>query len=383
MKDAVETLLGETRATATQRVLHRLRGYVEQETPSGAGAACTALVRQIAVEAEALGGTIKELDAGPMGINLRAEFGAVREPAAPHLLVLGHIDTVHPKGTLARQPFQVADERATGPGIYDMKAGVALMIGALALLRRTGRVPQRRVVLLITCDEEVGSATSRPHIEAEAAGAAAVLVPEPSLSGGRAKTSRKGVATYQLTAHGRAAHAGVEPEKGVNAIVELAHQLTRLPELTDADGTTVSVGTMQGGTATNVIPALATAAIDVRFPNAAADQRVRAALQNLEPRLPGARLELEQTDWRPPLVRNEGVVALYRRARELANELGFELGEGGTGGGSDGCLTAALGIPTLDGLGPQGGGAHSVDEHVLVADLPFRLAFFSLLLEQL
>jgi glutamate carboxypeptidase len=264
-----------------------------------------------------------------------------------------------------------------------MKVGLALMIEALALLRRGGRVPNRRVVLFVTCDEEVGSHTSRAYIEEAARGAFAVLVPEPSLPGGRAKTSRKGVATYRLTAHGRAAHAGVEPEKGVNAIAELAHHITGLGQLADADGTTVSVGTVSGGTATNVIPAAASGTIDVRFPTMAARERVQNELSSLQPVTAGARLELEETDWRPPLERSEGVIALYQRARALAAELGFDLGEGGTGGGSDGCFTAALGIPTLDGLGAQGGGAHASDEHVLLADLPFRLAFYSLLLEQL
>jgi glutamate carboxypeptidase len=383
MSDPVEELLGESRATAAQRVLHRLRSYVEQETPSGNDERCRALAQQVAVECETLGALIQNIEANENRLHIRAEFGAVRDPTAAHLLVIGHIDTVHPEGTLARQPFEVTAERASGPGIYDMKAGVALMVEALALLRRNGRVPHRRVVLLITCDEEIGSGTSREHIEAAARDAEYVLVPEPALSGGRAKTSRKGVATYRLTAHGRAAHAGVEPEKGVNAIIELAHQLTRLPELNDGDGTTVTVGEIRGGTATNVIPALATAAIDVRFPTQAADVRVHEALAHLEPRNKAARLELEQTDWRPPLERNEGVIALYEQARTLASELDFDLGEGGTGGGSDGCFTAALGVPTLDGLGPQGGGAHAIDEHVLVADLPLRLAFYALMLERL
>ncbi len=383
MRDRTEVLLGEGRSTASQRVLHRLRSYVERETPSGNAESIMHLARQIAVETETLGARVTEVPAGNMGVHLRAEFGAVRDPAAPHLLVIGHIDTVHPLGTLARQRYAVTAERASGPGIYDMKAGVALMIEALALLKRSGRVPHRRVVLLITCDEEVGSGTSREHIEAAALGAHAVLVPEPALPGGRAKTSRKGVATYQLNAHGRAAHAGVEPEKGVNAILEIAGHLTRLPELSDSDGTTVTVGTVSGGTATNVIPAFATASIDVRFPSRAADLRVHDALKSLVPHHAGARLEVVQTDWRPPLERTEGVVALYQRARALAGELDFELGEGGTGGGSDGCFTAALGIPTLDGLGPQGGGAHAIDEHILLSDVPFRLAFYSLLLERL
>ena len=383
MSTAIEQRLGEPSGDAIRRVLKRLGSYVERETPSGDGAACSALAQQIAREAEGLGARVTLLDAPNMGLHVRAEFAAANDNAAPHLLVLAHLDTVHPKGTLTRQPFKVTSERASGPGIYDMKAGVALMMEALDLLGRIRRTPNRPIVLLVTCDEEVGSHTSRALIEAAAVGAHAVLVPEPSLSNGRAKTSRKGVATYRLSAHGRAAHAGVEPEKGVNAIIELAHHITALPQLADADGTTVTVGTVSGGSATNVIPASASATIDVRFPTMAARTRVQEALRGLQPKTAGARLELQETEWRPPLERTAAVVALYQEARALAAELRFDLGEGGTGGGSDGCFTAALGIPTLDGLGAQGGGAHAVDEHVLVADLPFRLAFFSLLLERL
>ena len=383
MADAIEAILGETREAAARRVLARLRSYVEHESPSGDHARCAALAERIAADARALGGIVDLLDAPEVGRHVRAEFAANKD-AQPPLLVLGHLDTVHPVGTLARQPFEAQNHRVCGPGIYDMKAGVALMLEAIGLLQRSGRKNERRIVLLVTCDEEVGSHTGRPHIEAAARGAHAVLVPEPSLADGSVKTSRKGVATYRLTAHGRAAHAGIEPEKGVNAVVELAHQVIALQQIAAqfADGS-ITVGTVSGGTATNVVPALAAASVDVRFATIADGDQIDAALKRLAPHTPGSRIEIEQTDWRPPLERTPGVVALYDRARALAATLGMELGEGGTGGGSDGCLTAALGVPTLDGLGPRGGGAHSVYEHVLIDDLPFRLAFYSHLLEQL
>ncbi|HSL71697.1 MAG TPA: M20 family metallopeptidase [Longimicrobiales bacterium] len=382
MADAIEAVLGETREAAARRVLARLRSYVEHESPSGDHARCAALAERIASDARTLGANANLLDAPGMGRHVRAEFAANQD--APPLLVLGHLDTVHPVGTLERQPFTTLNHRACGPGIYDMKAGVALMLEAIALLQRSGRKNARRIVLLVTCDEEIGSHTGRPHIEAAARGAHAVLVPEPSLADGSVKTSRKGVATYRLTAHGRAAHAGIEPEKGVNAVVELAHQVLALQQIAAqfADGS-ITVGTVSGGTATNVVPALATASVDVRFASIAAGERIDTELNKIAPRTSGARVEVERTDWRPPLERSPGVVALYERARGIAETLGMQLGEGGTGGGSDGCLTAALGVPTLDGLGPRGGGAHSVDEHVLIDDLPFRLAFYSRLLEEL
>ena len=369
-------------APDTQRVLARLQRYVEHESPSGDVSRCLVLAELIAGDLRALGAQVTLLDATSMGAHVLAEFP--HDGREKHLLVLGHLDTVHPAGTLELQPFVTAPEYTSGPGIFDMKSGVALMIEALALLERTGRTTQRPIRLLITCDEEVGSHTSRSLIESNARGAQAVLVPEPSLPGGKAKTSRKGVASYRLTAHGRAAHAGIEPERGINAITELIQQILAVHALEDTQrGTTVNVSTIKGGTASNVIPAEATASIDVRFAQAEEGERIDRALFALKPHLPGATLDLVQVDTRPPLERTAAVVALYEQARGIAAGLEFDLGEGGTGGGSDGCLTAALGIPTLDGLGPQGGGAHARDEHILTSDLPFRLAFYAALLEQL
>ncbi len=376
------SVAGPLTDATTERVLARLRRYVEQESPSGDTERCTRLAHVVASDLRDLGAQVSLLPAPGQGLHVLAQFPPVNE--SEHLLILGHLDTVHPVGTLSQLPFAVNEERATGPGIFDMKAGLALMIEALATLRRSGRSTARPVRMLVTCDEEVGSHTARAVIEEQARGAHAVLVPEPALPGGRAKTSRKGVATYRLTTHGRAAHAGIEPERGVNAIDELVHQLLAVQALAEPSlGTTVLVSTVNGGTVSNVVPAQATATIDARFSLTTEGERIQRALLALTPHDARAGLDVQQVDTRPPLERTPAVVVLFERARALAAALGFALGEGDTGGGSDGCLTAALGIATLDGIGPQGGGAHAADEHIRVQDLPFRLAFYASLLEQL
>jgi glutamate carboxypeptidase len=367
---------------ATARGLARLRRYVEHESPSGDVERCTGLAEVIAADLLELGAEVSLIDAPGMGKHVQAQFP---HPATGRpLLVLGHLDTVHPVGTLARQPFQLLADRATGPGIYDMKAGVAFMMEALATLKRDARSTRRPVRMLVTCDEEVGSPTSRALIQDLARDTEAVLVPEPSLADGGVKTARKGVASYRMTVHGRAAHAGIEPERGISAISEMAHQIMAVQALADPVlGTQVLVTTIHGGTASNVVPAQVVAAVDVRFAQRVEGDRVRRELLTLAPRDGHARIEITQTDSRPPLERTDAVAALYQRARKIAASMSHELHEGATGGGSDGCLTAALGIPTLDGLGPRGGGAHALDEHIRTDDVPFRIAFYAALIEQL
>jgi glutamate carboxypeptidase len=365
-----------------ERALARLRRLVEHETPSGDEARITVLIQELRDELASADARCEAIHAPGFGHHLLAFIAGV-EPALEPVLVLGHVDTVHPVGTLAERPFRVADGRAWGPGTFDMKAGVAVVLEALAALRADGRRPRRPVELLLTCDEEVGSGTSRALIEERARGAAAVLVPEPPLAGGAAKTARKGVATYQLRITGRAAHAGLEPERGISAITELAHLVLALQALADAGaGTTVAVTVVEGGTRSNVVAAEAVAAVDVRFERLAEFRRVDAAIHGLRP-VTAAAVEVMRGDERPPLERTAGVAELYARARAVAAELGWELGEGAAGGGSDGNFTGALGVPTLDGLGVQGDGAHAVHEHVLVADLPRRVAFLRRLLETL
>ncbi len=324
-----------------------------------------------------------------------AEVRLVETENGPHLLarldgnspgetrpvmLLGHVDTVWPAGTLRRRPFRVEDGRAYGPGLFDMKSGVAVMLAALEAIVELGLPRPHPISLLLSCDEESGSPTSRDLIEAEAAGCAAVLVLEPPLPGGRAKTERKGVARYQLIARGVSAHAGLDPERGVSAIAELAYQVLALHRLNDLNGISVNVGVIKGGTYANVIAAEARAEIDVRFRTMAQANAVADRIASLERVLDGARLEITGGLDRPPLERTAGVGSLYARARAAAATLGFELGEGAAGGGSDGSLTAALGVPTLDGLGVDGDGAHAEHEHILIADLPRRAALLTALI---
>lgn len=381
--DRIEAHLGMSRDAAARRVLDRVRPWVEHETPSYDEASIAALSRRIEGELVALGAEVHARDAPGRGRNLRADFAGAVEGLEP-LVVLAHIDTVHPRGTLERQPFRVVDGRAEGPGIYDMKTGLALAVEALAWLGENGARPRRPVRLLVTCDEEIGSHSARSLFAEAAMGAAAALVPEPCLPDGSVKTSRKGVSTWELDIEGRAAHAGVEPERAVSAVRELMSVLPAIYALEDrAAGTQVNVGIVEAGTASNVVPARAHLAIDIRVAEPDEDARVTRGLEALRPAHPEARFELRQTETRGPLVRTPAIEALYHQASVLAADLGETLGEGGTGGGSDGSLIAGYGLPVLDGIGPRGGGAHAADEHVRVDDLPFRLAFFTRLLSSL
>src|SRR5690606_35092103 len=279
-------------AVNAARMLERLRGYVEHETPTGDAERIRALAAELARDLSAAGAAVEQIEADGVGCHLRARV-AGREPAERPLLLIGHMDTVHPAGTLAARPFTAAGDRAEGPGIFHMKAGLVVMVEALARLHAAGAAPRRPVTILITGDEEAGSGTSRGLIEAEARSAAAVLVLEPPLPDGAAKTARKGVAIYELRTTGRPAHAGLEPERGVSAVIELAHQILRVMALADpASGTTINVGVVHGGTASNVIPEHAQAEIDVRFGTAAELKRVEAGLHALTPVLDGASVEV-------------------------------------------------------------------------------------------
>jgi glutamate carboxypeptidase len=299
--------------------------------------------------------------------------------AGQPVMLLCHHDTVWEAGTIERLPFRVEGDLVRGPGSYDMKAGIVEAAFALELAR-----PKRPVVVLSTSDEEIGSASSRQLIEDTAREAVAVLVLEPAASGGALKTARKGIADFRLEVTGRAAHAGVEPEKGVSAIEELAHQVLSLKALADpARGTTINVGVVSGGTRPNVVAAQAQAQIDVRFASAAEAERVVAAIRDLRPRLAGARLSVSGGVDRPPMERSPGVITLAQRARRLAAEMDFDLAETSTGGGSDGNFTAALGVPTLDGLGPDGGGAHADSEHLLIGSWLRRTELLARILEAL
>ena len=356
-----------------------VRELVENESPSRDKAALDALRAIIARRFADLGLSQEVLPNLSGGDHLRMTWR--EHGGGSPALVLCHFDTVWPVGTLATMPFRIEGGLAYGPGAYDMKASLVLVEFALRALRELGLEPARPLTLLFTSDEEIGSPGSRSWIELEARRSRHVLVMEPPLGGGRLKTARKGVGRFDLEIIGRAAHAGVEPEKGVNAIVEIARQILEVEAIADTGrGTTLNVGMIEGGTTTNVVPALASIAIDARVETLGEARRVVEALQSLKPFHPQASIGLTGGFNRPPMERNEGGARLFERVREVGRLLGLELGQGATGGGSDGNFTAAVGTPTIDGLGMPGDGAHSINEHIFIESLPERAALLALIL---
>jgi glutamate carboxypeptidase len=354
-----------------------------RESPTHDKAAVDACGRELRQRLEAIGARVATLPQDAVGDHLRAEFSWDHDGAAKQILMLGHFDTVWDIGQIRTMPVREIDGRLHGPGVFDMKAGIAL--GMLAARALSAFAPQRcRLVMLWTTDEETGSDSSRALLEQEAGRSEAVLVLEPALPGGALKTGRKGCGDFELVIRGVPAHAGIDPSKGASAIRELARQILRIDQLQEPSrGVTLNVGLVRGGTRANVVPDEARAVIDVRVPTMADAERVRAALAGLRPEIPGTSLEVRGGIDRPPLERTAGVVRLYHTARAIAAELGHDLGEGTTGGGSDGNFTAALGIPTLDGLGAVGDGAHAPHEHVVVNDLPWRAALLAGLVKRL
>ncbi|MGI8811615.1 MAG: M20 family metallopeptidase [Pyrinomonadaceae bacterium] len=299
---------------------------------------------------------------------------------AKGVLLLGHTDTVHPAGTLELNNIRNEDGRLYGPGVFDMKSNVVLMLEALRYFAETGTTPARPITILLSCDEEVGSFTGREHVEREAALSEFCLVCEPS-SNGRVKTGRKGTGMFTVKAHGVPAHAGLEPEKGASAIVELAGQIEQLQSLNNASiGTTVNVCTIKGGTATNVIPEHAECTVDVRFSTMAEATRIDAAIRGLASTNERVSLEILGGVNRPPLERTDAVVALYERARAIATSFYYELGETQVGGASDGNFVGALGVPLLDGVGIAGDGAHTLNEYIYIDDIPKRAALMTMML---
>ncbi|MGB8523601.1 MAG: M20 family metallopeptidase [Candidatus Acidiferrales bacterium] len=332
------------------------------------------------------GAKVRILRNAALGNHVRAEIwlGGGRAPRQ-QLMVLGHMDTVYPAGTLAKMPFRVSGGRAWGPGTFDMKGGLVLALFAVDALKATGIKPNKRLVFLWTSDEEIGSESSRRAIEREARRSDAVLVLEPSFGNdGRLKTARKGVGGAEIVVTGRSAHAGVDPEKGVNAVHELALQIQRVMKLNDPRrGITVQATVIAGGTVSNVIPASARSELDIRYSRMADAATLQRQLRLLRPILKGARVEVRGERYRPPLERTAATRALFRQAQSLMRDMGLPLGEAATGGGSDGNLTAALGVPTLDGLGAVGDGPHSPRERVVIRALPERAALIAGLLASL
>ena len=354
---------------AADPLVDLLRELVELESPSYSPGV-REVAERIGAELEALGAQVRMHP----GNHLVADLGGAGEP----LLVLGHTDTVWPLGTLAAIPFRVDGDRAYGPGTYDMKACLVQLVEAIRLAGPT----RRTLRVFLTGDEEQGSKTARPLMEQAASGVAAALVVEPTTPSGDLKTSRKGLGRFRLTVSGKPAHAGNNRADGISAIEELAHQILTLHGLNDdGSGMSFNVGVVAGGTSENVVAARAEAQVDVRVRSAADLERAERALTELEPVLAGARLEISGGWTRPPLERSPGGALLFAKAREHGLALGLDLKESSSGGGSDGNLVGALGVPVLDGLGVEGGGAHAVDEHVLLPSLPVRARLLARLLQ--
>jgi glutamate carboxypeptidase len=364
-------------------LLDFIRWLVEQESMSREAEATRRIAEQFGERLARIGPRVELLSDPRYGATLRARFED-SSGDEERLLVVGHLDTVWPIGTLARRPFRVEDDRAYGPGIFDMKAGVAIAAFAMRALKESGRAAKRPVTFLMTCDEETGSHFSREIIEEEAIRARAALVLEPPIPGGTVKTARKGVGEFELIVRGRPAHAGNDPRAGISAITEIARQILAINEMCDYDrGTTLNVGVVHGGVLSNVVAAEARAAVDMRFRTVDEGKRIEQAMAKLSPTLDGAQIEVRGGINRPPLVRTSEIGALFEHARGLAAEIGFELSEGSVGGGSDGNFIAAKGVPVLDGLGVDGAGAHAEHEHIIISDIPRRAALLARLIETL
>jgi glutamate carboxypeptidase len=353
---------------------------VAAESPSDVKAAVDICVGLVEAHARALGGLVKLHKQRQFGDVLEARFGPKsRVGKTPPVLLLGHLDTVWPLGTLKTMPCRLSEGRLFGPGTLDMKAGVALALTALEILTEA-RLLNKEIVLLLNSDEEVGSPISRPITERVASGCSAVYVMEPA-QGLACKTARKGTGDWRIEVHGQAAHAGVDFQKGVSAIRELARIVETVSGWTDLKrGLTVSVGVAGGGTKTNVVPAEAWAEVDVRIARMADGPRIERKFSGLKPTDKRCTLTVEGGISRPPMERKRGTVLLFQKARKMAGELGFTLDEASTGGASDGNFTAALGIPTLDGLGAVGEGAHALHESIVVEHIAPRTALLAGLL---
>lgn len=364
--------------------LQLLEESVNMDSPSLDKALCDQMCDWYAKQFTALvGGTTERIPSSTHGDRLLCKVGQGNR----RILLLGHYDTVWSAGEAARRPFSVSEGKAFGPGVYDMKAPLLQGMFAIKALMEMGRFPQNlEVQILINSDEEIGSPTSRELIEEIAQEADVVLVLEPPMEpAGSLKTSRKGSGRFYIKAKGRAAHAGVKPQDGISAVVELAHHILQLDQLNDYEiGTTVNVGTITGGIGVNVVAAEATAAVDVRVKSQAEADRVTAAIYALKAVHPEAAIVVEGGMVRPPMERTKQVADLYELAAEIARvELGEEIGETSTGGVSDGNFTAAIGIPTLDGLGIRGDHAHSPDEFIWINEITNRTALLAALLERI
>jgi glutamate carboxypeptidase len=370
-----------------EEILSLTRALCETESPSGDAEGSKAVVGLISDAARSIHSVASaERIAAPNSYGehflLRA-FADDAKDARP-LLLLGHTDTVHPRGTLVERPWRETEGRIHAAGIFDMKANCALALEVLRACEVLGLRPNRPVVLLLTCDEESGSFSGRALVEEEARRAEHVLVLEPPAPGGRAKTARKGTGLFNLSVEGRAAHAGLEPEKGASAILEIARQVEHVSSLARRElGSTINVGTIKGGTHANVVAAEAHAEIDVRFSISDEAGRIENAFRELRPFDKRTRIHVSGGINRPPMERTEAVAELFEKARRVASVFDFELGEASVGGASDGNFAAACGATVLDGLGVEGDGAHASHEHIVADRIALRGALLAALVATL
>ena len=373
MKDLLELAV-----TETDEILQTLQRIVELESFSSDKASLDALGAYIKARLETLGARVEVIPQADAGDHLLAEIGE----GPDQQLILCHMDTVWPGGTIQQRPFRVESGLAYGPGILDMKAGIAITLHALRALKTLNREPQHRVRLLFNSDEELGSLTSRSLIETEAKNSVSTLCLEPSFGKeGALKTARKGVGMFSVKVTGRAAHAGNDPKNGISAVEEMAHQILKLQGLTNYEtGTTVNVGVARGGTVRNQVPPFAEALVDIRVATLEEADRTVEAILGLSPVLPGATVDVTGGLNRPPMERTPAIARLFEDASQIASTAGIKLTEAQVGGGSDGQFAAAVGVPVLDGLGGVGEGPHAEHEHVSVEALPQRVALLAALL---
>jgi glutamate carboxypeptidase len=363
----------------TEKIINSIHELVEIESPSRDVAGSRAAIDWIEGEARKISDDfqIERIFAESLGEHFILRAFPEREKS---VLLLGHTDTVHPRGSFAKNPTRIEDGKFYGCGIFDMKSGCVLMLEALRFFHELNLSPAYSMTILLSCDEEIGSFSGREFVEREAAKSEFCLVTEPSANG-KVKTGRKGTGMFNLQARGIPAHAGLEPERGASAILEISKQIEKIHALNDLSvGTTVNVCTISGGTTTNVIPEFATCSIDVRFTKTSEAERLESEFKKLKPFDERVSLEVLGAINRLPLERNAQVVELYEKARAIAASFDYELGEAQVGGGSDGNFVAALGVPVLDGLGVTGDGAHTLEEYILTEDIPRRATLLASLL---
>lgn len=365
-----------------EEILSGIRQWVEVESPTSDAPTVNRMMDLVSAEFEKLGSTPERIP----GIEGRGDHVAISSPWGGDekgILVLSHLDTVHPVGTLKDLPFKVDGDKAYGPGIYDMKGGAYLALCAYRTLVEAGVTTPLPIRFLYVSDEETSSTTSRKHIEAAGEKAKYVLVTEPARDGGKIVTGRRGSARFILTAHGRPSHSGGRHEEGRSAILEMAQQIALIESKTDYDRNfTVNVGMIKGGTAANVIPEHCSASLDFRFRNLDVGEEMIAWVQSLKPFNPDVAFTVDGGLMRPPFEKSPAIEQLFSHAKELAGEIGFELVDSFTGGGSDGNFLADK-LPVLDGLGVDGAGAHTLQEHLLISSLVPRMTLMRRLFETL